>query len=332
MRASMLSAARTWGLVLAVAAFAAAPLVLGKYSQYLISMWLVFAIATVGLNIPVGLANIYSFGHGAFMLIGAYVVAIALGHWGWNPIAGVALALAVAGVTGAIVGLPSLRLTGFALAIVTFAFGHTLFHVAKAFEYTGGPQGLFLPALAAAKWWGGTFYYYLVLGCFALCLAGAASITGSRTGRALRALGASEVVAQSLGVNLLRYKIMAFVLSALYGALAGCLLALVTGYVAPDTYSSELSISVFAALMIGGLGTLVGPVLGAFFVVLIPEFTQSVRGLSLIIYGVLFTVVATLYPGGMAGGLQALQRRLARRRQPAPRSRPPAVAAEEAKA
>jgi branched-chain amino acid transport system permease protein len=333
MRTSILAGARGWAFVLAIAVLAAVPLVLGKYAQYLVSMWLVFAIATVGLNIPIGLANIYSFGHGAFMLIGAYAVGVTLGHWGWNPVLAVVFALALAGITGAVVGLPSLRLTGFALAIVTFAFGHTLFHVVKAFEYTGGPQGLFLPALPAAKWWAGRFYYYLVLACFALCLAGAASIAGSRTGRALRTLGSSEVVAQSLGVNLLHYKIAAFVLSAVYGALSGCLLALVTGYVAPDTYSSELSISVFAAVMIGGIGTLAGPVLGAFFVVLIPEFTQSVRGLSLIIYGVLFTVIATLYPAGMAGALQALQRRWARRRQAtSARSAAVVAASEEANA
>lgn len=318
-------------LLLGLALFAAAPLVVGKYPLYLISMWLIFAIATTGLNIPIGLANIYSFGHGAFMLIGAYTVAVATGHWGWNPVLAVLGAVALAGVVGAIVGLPSLRLTGFALAIVTFAFGHTLFHVAKAFEYTGGPQGLFLPPLAAAKWWGGHFMYYVVLATFALCLVVAASIAGSRTGRALRTLGASEVVAQSLGVNLLHYKIMAFVLSAMYGALSGSLMALVTAYVAPDTYSSELSISVFAAVMIGGIGTLLGPVLGAFFVVLIPEFTQSVRGLSLIVYGILFTLVATLYPGGMAGGVQALVRWLRRRVAAPARAAGTTPLAEEAK-
>jgi len=300
--------------VLVAFAFALAPLVLGKYAQYLISMWLIFAIAAIGLNIPIGLANIYSFGHGAFMLVGAYVVAITMTHWSWSAFPAVMISLVVAAVAGGVVGLPSLRLTGFALAIVTFAFGHTLFHLVKAFEYTGGPQGMFMPTLDSSKWLGGTYYYYIVLVIFILAFLAAYSVSSSKTGRAMRTLGASEVVAQSLGIHLLRYKIIAFVLSAVYGAISGGLLALVTGYVAPDTFSSELSISVFAAVMIGGMGTIVGPVLGSFFVVLIPELTQSVRGLSLIIYGVLFTLVSTLYPTGIVGAFHALNEYLTKAR------------------
>src|SRR5437879_5748560 len=91
---------------LAVCMLALAPLVLGQYAQYLVSMWLIFAIAAVGLNIPIGLANIYSFGHGAFMLIGAYTVAVAMTHWGWVAVPAVLISLAVAAAVGAMVGLP----------------------------------------------------------------------------------------------------------------------------------------------------------------------------------------------------------------------------------
>jgi branched-chain amino acid transport system permease protein len=206
-----------------------------------------------------------------------------------------------------------LRLASFSLAIVTFAFGDMLFHVVKGFNFTGGPQGIFMPPLAAAGWLGGRFLYYLVGLLFGVAMLVSHSLSTSKSGRALRVVGASEIVAQSLGINLLRYKTLAFTASAVYGACAGCLMALVTAYVAPDTYSPDLSISVFAAVMIGGVGTLMGPVWGALFVVLIPELTQSVNGLSLIVYAVLFTVVVTVYPGGIVAAWEALIRRRIKR-------------------
>ncbi|WP_326535693.1 branched-chain amino acid ABC transporter permease [Pseudorhodoferax sp.] len=304
----------TWAWGAAAVLFVLAPLVLGPYAQYVVTMWLIFAIAATGLNIPIGLGNIYSFGHGAFMLVGAYGTAVAMAQWGWAALPAAVLAVLLAGLCGAVIGLPSLRLTGFSLAIVTFAFGHMLFHLVKAFEYTGGPQGVFVPASAAADWLGGRFYYYAVGAVFALALWMANNLAQSRTGRALRVIGASEIVAQSLGVALLRHKIIAFTASALYGAVAGALLAVVTGYVAPETYAPDLSISIFAAVMIGGAGTLLGPVWGALFVVLVPELTQSITGLSLIVYGVLFTLVVTLYPGGLAAAIAALGQRLRRAR------------------
>lgn len=302
----------TW--LLALALLALAPLVLGPYARYVVSMWLVFAIAAAGLNIPVGLGGIFSFGHGAFMLIGAYALGVGSTQWGLPLPAAAGVAVLIAALAGVLVGLPSLRLAGFSLAIVTFAFAHMLFHLCKAFEYTGGPQGIFMPDSPAAGWWNGTFHYYLVLALFFMALGIAHSLMTSKTGRALRALGPGEVVAQSLGVHPFRYKVLAFVLSAVYGAISGSLLAIVTGYVAPDTYSPELSVSVFAAVMIGGVGTLIGPVLGALFVVLIPELTQSVKGLSLIIYAVLFTAVATFYPTGLVGAWHAMRERALRRR------------------
>ena len=314
---------RQWALALAaLAVLTLAPLLVGNYPRYVISMWLIFALAAVGLNIPIGLASIYSFGHGAFMLIGAYTTAVAMATWGWPLLPAMLLSVLLAVLVGALVGLPSLRLTGFSLAIVTFAFGFMLFHVVKAFNYTGGPQGIFMPSMAFAKIWGGRLVYYLVLVVFAVGVLAAYSLSTSRTGRALRTLGSNEIVAQSLGINLLKTKVLAFVLSAVYGALAGSLLAVATTYVAPETYAPELSINVFAAVMIGGTGTLLGPILGALFIVLIPELTQGAQNLAEIIYAVIFCLVATIWPSGLLGMAKAGIGRLHRRRPV------PAIAAE----
>lgn len=294
-------------VIAAVAVMVLLPLFVGSYPRYIVTMWMIFAIATIGLNIPMGLAGIYSFGHGGFMLIGAYVTGIAITNWGWPFWMAMPLAIACAALVGAIVGLPSLRLTGFSLGIVTFALGMVLFQTVKAFEYTGGPQGVFIKDVPASVWFDGRFYYYFVLAFFIAGQLAAVSIANSKTGRALRTLGSSEIVATSLGIALLRHKVLAFLLSAIYGGLAGSLLGLVTGYVAPETYSPELSIEVFAAVMIGGSGTHIGPILGALFTVLIPELTQGARGMGQIIYALIFCLVATLFPAGLAGMFRALR-------------------------
>lgn len=303
--------------ILAFAALAIAPFVLGTYPRYVLSLWMIFGLAAVGLNIPIGLASIYSFGHGGFMLVGAYGTAVAMTAWGWPFLPAMLFSIALAGVIGALIGLPSLRLTGFSLAIVTFAFAFMLFHVVKAFNYTGGPQGIFMPSVPVFEAWGGRLLYFVVLACFSIGVLAAYSLSSARTGRALRTLGANEIVAQSLGINLLKTKVLAFVLSAVYGAAAGCLLAVTTTYVAPETYAPELSINVFAAVMIGGTGTLLGPILGALFIVLIPELTQAAQNLSEIIYAVVFIFVATVFPTGLLGMSTALGERIWRRR-PAP--------------
>jgi branched-chain amino acid transport system permease protein len=309
-----------WILALAaVAILAVAPLVLGNYPRYVISYWLIIALSAVGLNIPIGLASIYSFGHGGFMLLGAYATGVAMINWGWPLLPAMLLSVVIAAVVGALIGLPSLRLTGFSLAIVTFAFGYMLFHLVKAFDLTGGPQGLFMPDIAFAKIWGGRLVYYLVLVIFVIGVFWAYSIATGKTGRALRTLGTNEIVAQSLGINLLRTKMLSFMLSGVYGAVAGSLLAVLTTYVAPETYMPELSINIFAAVMIGGSGTLLGPILGALFIVLIPELTQSAQNLSEIVYALIFCFVATLFPTGLLGMARAGLGRL--RRQPASEAR-----------
>jgi branched-chain amino acid transport system permease protein len=287
---------------MAAIALAAAPPLLGSFPVYILSMWLIMAIAAIGLNIPIGLGSIFSFGHGAFVMIGAYATTIALSSFGWPLAAALVLAILTAMAVGAIIGLPALRLAGFSLAIVTFSFGFMLFNLVKAFDFTGGPQGLAVPDTAIVRMASGYGGYYLAFACFFVACLVFASLASSKTGRALRTLGENEIVARSLGISLTRYKLLAFVLSAAYAALAGGLLAIQTGFVAPDAFAPELSINLFAAVLIGGIGTLEGPIAGALFIVLIPELTQSVQNLGQIIYALLFCAVVVLFPAGLVGG------------------------------
>lgn len=284
-----------------VIALLIAPVFVGSYWTYILALWAVMAIAVVGLNIPLGLGHIYSFGHGAFVLIGAYGTGVAMTMWHWPFLPALLLSLILAGGIGAIIARPALRLSDFSLAIVTFSFAHMLFHLIKATNYTGGPQGIFMPGDTWIAGKNGLILYYIVMGVAAAAVTGFVSLARSKSGRAMRLAGENPAVAQSLGIRIVHYKSAAIVLSALYGAVAGSFMALLTGYVAPEAYSTMLSVNLFAAVAIGGIGTVTGPLLGALFIVMIPEVTQSFQNLSQIVYAALFCLIVTVFPRGLVG-------------------------------
>lgn len=282
----------------ALAVFAAGSAV-GEYPRYVVALWLVYGLSAVGLNLTLGRGALYSLGHGGFMLIGAYGTAAAITKWGWPIPIAIAFSATLAALVGVLVGLPAIRLKQFSLAIVTFAFGTTLFQVVKSFAYTGGPNGLFLQSLPLTATPAGYSFFASIVLLALLGLLAYVRIVGSRTGRALTMIAANETAARSFGIDVTFHKLAAFAFSAVLGAVAGGLHALLTGYVSPDTYSADLSILLFAAVMIGGKGRALGPFLGAAFVVVVPELTQEARTLAQVVYGVLLLVVVTVLPDGL---------------------------------
>ncbi len=282
----------------------------GDYPRYVLTLWMIYSLSAIGLNIVLGFGKIYSLGHGGFMLVGAYGTAVALNHFHFPVPVAIAAAGALATVVGVAVGLPAIRLKHFSLAIVTFAFGITLFQLVKSTSYTGGPQGMFLDVAQLQGIWKGRLLWLVAL---LLCVTGLGisySVMISRTGRALRMIATNETVARSFGIRVTFHKLAAFGLAALLGSVAGGMHALITGIVAPETFGPDLSILIFAAVMIGGQGRLLGPLLGAAFVVAIPELTQDARALAQIIYAVLFLIVVTLSPQGLLGMLEAAWKKL----------------------
>jgi len=318
MLAGLTPAARLGWLVATAAAvlLIAGGFALGDYERYLLVIWLIYSISGLGLNLPIGFGQIYSLGHGGFMLVGAYTTAIVTSTWGLPYPVALFAALALAVVVGLLVGLPAMRLRLFSLAIVTFAFGYMLFHVVKSFQFTGGPQGLFMDALWLGSAFQGRAIYFFALVVAILGLLASYSIAHSKSGRALLVIGQNETAARSLGINATYYKLAAFTFASVLGALSGSIHAVLTSYVAPETYAAELSITMFAAVMIGGKGKLLGPFLGAAFIVGIPELTQAARGLAEIIYAILFILVVTISPGGILGIVEGAIARLGRRREP----------------
>lgn len=288
-------------LAMSCALLACAPLAVSTYVYYVIASCLIFAIAASGLNVPFGFTRLHCFGQGAFMLIGAYSMAVAVAYWGLPFWTGFVLATAVAGLLGFLIALPTRTLKGFALAILTFTLALTLVRTVKGLELVGGPQGIQMPAVNAFGVAPGLFAYELTVAVFGISMLILLSVTHSKSGHAMRSVGSNEIVAQAVGINPLKYRVMSMVLSAIYGALAGCLQPLLVGYVAPDTYDPSLSIDLFAAVMIGGLGSFTGPLLGSLFIVLTPELIQESQHFSQMIFAAVFLLVTVAFPGGLVG-------------------------------
>ena len=306
----------------------------------------IYLIALLGLNVLTGFTGQISLGHGAFMALGGYTTGILISDQGLKigshvftsdlkdiytiPIAGL-----VAGIVGFLFGFPALRLTGLYLALATFAVAVATPALIKKFEtFTGGGGGINmfgLPGLTAAiepveipiihtslgfnEW-----LYYLSWTVALVLFAVAWALLRGRLGRAFRAIRDSELAAASSGVNLARYKTLAFGISAFYAGVAGSLLAIATTFVNPDTFPITLSIFLLVGVVVGGLGSLWPLVVGAIFIQFLPLWAQSLNGplpdslLSIdvpnfkapgapaVVYGVILILVMLAFPGG-AGGL-----------------------------
>ncbi|SDW49255.1 amino acid/amide ABC transporter membrane protein 2, HAAT family [Albimonas donghaensis] len=300
-------------IVLAVLVIGAVILPFASKNFFIFQMTqvMVYAIAILGLNLLTGINGQFSLGHGAFYAVGAYTAAILMEMqgvpYGWTiPIAGV-----LCFVAGFLFGLPALRLEGVYLALATFALAVATPQLLKLspFEHwTGGVQGIViikpdapfgLDAVLNPDQW--LYFFTLVIGLFLYWLA--RNIVGSRTGRALMAIRDNPIAARSMGVNTAVYKATAFGISAMFTGVAGCLGAIVIQFVAPDSFTFALSVALLVGLVIGGVGWLPGALLGALFIVFIPNVAEDIsKGLAGAFYGFFLIAVIYLAPQG-AGGL-----------------------------
>ncbi|WP_288251479.1 branched-chain amino acid ABC transporter permease [uncultured Hydrogenophaga sp.] len=307
---------RWLALAALIALLLAAPLVVSGYLVFQLSMILVLSIALLGLNLVTGYSGQTSLGHGAFYAIGAYTMAIAMEGWSVPYPLALLLAGLVAGVVGWLIGLPALRLHGHQLALATFAVGVTLPQLLKSKSlsgFTGGSQGLVVIAPSAP--WGlaltpEQWVYYLCVGSALLLFALAALLVKGKIGRALVALRDHPIAATTMGVPLARYKTSVFALSAAYTGVAGALGALTVQFIAPDSFSMLLSISLLVGVVVGGLATLSGAVWGAVFIQLVPNVAESLsKSAPWLVYGVLLVAVIVFMPSGIAGTLGRLRLR-----------------------
>jgi branched-chain amino acid transport system permease protein len=292
------------GALLAAAIYA--PFQLVPFHVFQLTMVLIYAVALLGLNLLVGHAGQISLGHGAFFAVGAYTAAIMMFHGGLPYLTTLPAAAAVAFVLGLLLGVPAMRLRGLYLALVTLAIAIFLVPLLKRFEeVTGGSMGLSLAKPQPPAWTGlaeDQWLYFLALAVAVVSFLLAAGLIRSRVGRALHALRDNEIAAEVMGVRLSFYKTLAFAWSAMLAGAAGCVYTWVIGFVSPDSFPVTLSITLLAGIVVGGLGSMSGPVLGALFVMFVPNFSQDINEAAPgVIFGLLIIGVMYVAPTGLAG-------------------------------
>jgi branched-chain amino acid transport system permease protein len=312
-------------LVVAVAIVVAVliPLVVQSFLLFELTQVMIYGLAILGLNLLTGFNGQFSLGHSAFYGIGAYTAAMMMHLWGVNYLWTLPAAGGVCFVIGFLFGLPALRLQNLYLALATFALATAMPQILKfhALEgVTGGVQGLvvdqpdppaFLP-IGGDRW-----LYYVTLTVVVVMFALAANLVRSRSGRAIKAIRDNPIAAAAMGINTARYKTLTFGVSAFYTGLAGALGALAVGFVAPDSFTIFLSISLLVGLVIGGVGSIPGCLFGGLFVLFVPNIANSIAtGLAGAIYGLILLVVIFVMPAGAAGFVRFALARLAPQRQP----------------
>jgi branched-chain amino acid transport system permease protein len=311
-----------YGLYVAVLAVAIAypPTLSGFWQEVLVDQIGVFVLLAVGLNVVVGYAGLLDLGYIAFYAIGAYSGAYWTGAlpvhppFHVNPFWAIPLAVLAAMLAGVVLGAPTLRLRGDYLAIVTLGFGEIIQIVATNLQgVTGGAEGVsgiphFSVHLASVKYqWGlsNLPYYYLLLGFVVVVLVAFRALENSRVGRAFAAIREDEVAAEAVGINILKYKVMAFSIGASTSGFAGLLEASKISFVSSQDFTVQLSILVLVLVIFGGMGSLPGAVAGAAFLQWVPQILRQhplfgYQPQDLYIYlGALLVVMMIFRPEGM---------------------------------
>lgn len=278
-----------------------------KYYLHLSVLALIWVIAAQGQNLIQGYTGYVSIVQAGFMGIGAYSTALMGIHFDMPVWLTITLAPFVTAFFALLTGYPSLRVKGHYFAIVTLAFNMVIFIVLMNFhELTQGEAGITDIPKPGAKdvlfnWRDRETYYYFVLIIAVLMTALAALIVRSRIGQTLVAIRQNEDLVGAVGIAAWKYKLFAFVISAMFGGLAGAIYAHYQSFINPEIFGVAQSLDAILAVIIGGSGTIAGPVIGAFFVVFLPEYLRFADSFRLILYG-LVLVLATIYmPRGIVG-------------------------------
>ena len=302
------------------------PLYVSNYWVGLLTLCAISAIGAIGLNILTGFTGQISIGVGAFLGVGGYTTAIltstyGLSFWISLPLAGIVTAL-----VGGLFGIPSLRLKGLYLAIATLAAQVIItFIISRWDSVTGGTAGMVLnrPTLGNFTFMSNASYYYLTIIILLLTVLYSVNLLRTRFGRAFLAIRDRDIAAQIMGINLFYYKVLAFILSSFFVGIAGALLAHYTMIVSPELYNIHVSIQYLAMILIGGLGSIFGSILGAVFITLLPvglnsvvdiltvympEFYQLFSAFKEFVFGLAIILFLIFEPGGLAHIWQNIKR------------------------
>jgi branched-chain amino acid transport system permease protein len=246
------------------------------YVVYMVCLIAINVIATVGLNITVGYTGLLSIGHSAFLGVGAYASALMWMHLGTPLIINMIVGGLAAFAIGLIFGIPALRIRGVYLAIATLAAQYSLYFIFQQWtSVTGGDRGLSLPRIDVFGLGDTGFYYVVMLTMIVTCIA-ARNIFRTRVGRSFIAVREKDYAAEVLGINVIRTKLIAFGIGAAYAGVAGSLLAVFLRIVNPDQFTLVVSVFFLAAVVVGGRASILGSIMGAVFMTLMPEILRFV--------------------------------------------------------
>ena len=299
------------GVLIALAVVCVIPLLVpNDYIQQIVNMIGIYIILGTGINILTGYTGQLSLGQAAFFGIGAYTTAILNTRTGAQFFVCLLLSILITGVASLILAIPALKVKGPYLALLTQGFGEIIRIVMINWTpVTNGTAGIL--KIESPRIFGFTFntltrYYYLVVIFAALGLLYQKVLIQSRTGRAFIAIREDTEAAELTGINVTTYKIRSFVLSSVYCAIAGTLYAMMIRYVSPDTFVNNTSSVILWTAIVGGFGTLVGPIIGGIIMQTLPELLRFCGSWRLVIYGIILLIVILRFPGGLYPYLQKL--------------------------
>lgn len=299
-----------------------APLVANAYQVDVLATALIYALLALGLNLIVGLTGVLHLGYAALFAIGAYTYGMANVYAHWPFWAGLVPSMIVAAVCGVLLGIPALRVRGDYLAIVTLGFGEIVrISFTNLERITGGPNGLLGIAHPTLVLPGKRFdfsvlsapYYYLCLAAVSVVAFLCVRLIRSRVGRAWMAIRDDELAASCMGIPVLHLKLLAQGIGGAIAGLAGCIFAAKQGTITPDSFDFILSVMVLAMVVLGGLGSVRGAVLGALILGVLPEALRGFEQYRMLLFGLSMIIIMRLRPQGFFGGfrtgrLTAIQR------------------------
>ena len=275
------------------------PLTGDDYIAVIATRAAVYWVLASGLNLAVGFGGQLAIGYVALLTIGAYAAAIMGARYDLNPFFGLGVAAVAGAVAGVIVGLPALRLRTFYFAMSTLGFATIVTQIALAWQdVTGGGIGLSGPSMPAPfdTAWG---FYYLCLAVAAVCTWITGNVASSRFGRSLVAIRDAEVAAEATGISKPAVLMTIFMFAGALAALSGGLFATLQSYITPDAFTFDLSVLFFIAILIGGRGSIIGPLLGTVILTILPEFAAPLVAWSTFLYAVLLLFIVLAMPGGI---------------------------------
>ncbi|MFA6265808.1 MAG: branched-chain amino acid ABC transporter permease [Pseudolabrys sp.] len=292
------------GMLGVAALMVVAALVYGGYWLTVFQLAMIYGIFCIGLNFFMGYTGQASFGQNAFACIGGYGSAILCVQYNWEPALALVASMVIAGLFALIIGYPTLRLRGHYLAMATFSLGLITYDI--SIHWTSLTQGYMgyagIPPLGIGKFtvdserWKLVWLAVLLMFGFWLSV----RMRNSRFGRSLRAISGSESGAAALGIRISRYKLIAFVIAAVYASAAGSLFAHTIGFISPEVFGPQMSIVTFTMLYVGGVGTMIGPIIGAIVASLLPEIFRSVGRFQDIAYAVVLLAMLIYAPKGLS--------------------------------